>query len=100
MPLPVCRFSRGGFCKGSRGQAAFGYDPVQEQAYYGFRLHPRTSVDGAVLAYELAPADAIGLAVLPEPAPPQGTTSFPTTPQAVGGSPPLHASNIDSPSIR
>lgn len=76
MPLPVCRFGRGGFCKGFRGQAAFGYDPVQRQTYYGFRLHLRTSRDGVILAYELAPANASDLAVLPELAPPAGTTGI------------------------
>jgi hypothetical protein len=76
MPLPVCRFGRGGFCKGFRGLASFGYDPVQKQTYYGFRLHLRTSRDGVILAYELAPANASDLAVLPELAPPPGTTGI------------------------
>jgi Transposase DDE domain len=76
MPLPVCRFGRGGYCKGFRGQAAFGYDPVQKQAYYGFRLHLRSSRAGVILAYELAPANAADTAVLPELAPPPGTTGI------------------------
>jgi Transposase DDE domain len=76
MPLPVCRFGRGGFCKGFRGLAAFGYDSLQKQTYYGFRLHLRTSREGVILAYELAPANASDLAVLPELAPPPGTTGI------------------------
>src|SRR5262245_52981226 len=76
MPLPVCRFGRGGFCKGFRGQAAFGYDPLQKQAYFGFRLHLRSSREGVILDYELAPANASDLAVLPELAPPPGTTGI------------------------
>jgi len=76
MPLPVCRFGRGGYCKGFRGQADFGYDPVQKQAYYGFRLHLRTSRAGVILAYELARASAADKAVLPELAPPPGTTGI------------------------
>lgn len=76
MPLPVCRFGRGGFCRGFRGLAAFGYDPVQKQTYYGFRLHLRTSREGVILAYELAPANASDLALLPELAPPPGTTGI------------------------
>jgi len=76
MPLPVCRFGRGGFCKGFRGQAAFGYDPLQKQAYFGFRLHLRSSREGVILAYELAPANASDLAVLPELTPPGGTTGI------------------------
>jgi hypothetical protein len=57
MPIPICRFGRGGYCKGFRGQAAFGYDSVQRQVYKGFRLHLRTSRDGVILAYSLAPAN-------------------------------------------
>jgi hypothetical protein len=76
MPPPVCRFGRGGFCRGFRGLAAFGYDPVQKQTYYGFRLHLRTSRRGVILAYELAPANASDLAVLPGLAPPPGTTGI------------------------
>lgn len=74
MPMPVCRFGRSGYCKGLRGDAACGYDPVPKQAYYGFRLHLRTSQDGVILAYELAPANASDAVILPELAPPSGTT--------------------------
>jgi hypothetical protein len=73
MPLPVCRFGRGGFCRGFRGQAAFGYDSLQKQTYFGFRLHLRASREGVILAYELAAANASDLAVLPELTPPPGT---------------------------
>lgn len=76
MPLPVCRFGRGGYCKGFRGQADFGYDAVQKQAYYGFRLHLRTSRAGVILAYQLAPASAADKALLPELSPPAGTTGI------------------------
>jgi len=76
LPMPVCRFGRGGFCKGFRGQAAFGYDPVQKQAYYGFRLHLRTSRAGVILAYELAAADAADTAVAFDLRPPAGTTGI------------------------
>jgi hypothetical protein len=76
MPLPVCRFGRGGYCRGFRGQADFGYDPVQKQAYYGFRLHLRTSRAGVILAYEVAPASASDKEVLPELSPPPGTTGI------------------------
>jgi len=76
MPVPVCRFGRGGYCRAFRGQAAFGYDPVQKQAYLGFRLHLRVSLDGAILAYELAPANASDAAVLPELGPPPDTAGI------------------------
>jgi hypothetical protein len=76
MPVPVCRFGRGGYVRNFRGQAAFGYDPVQKQAYYGFRLHLRVSRDGLILGYQLAPANASDLAVLPELGLPAGTTGI------------------------
>jgi hypothetical protein len=76
LPVPICRFGRGGFCKGFRGQADFGYDPVQKQAYYGFRLHLRTSRAGVILAYELAAARAADTAVVFDLQLPQGTTGL------------------------
>jgi len=76
LPVPVCRFGRGGFCKGFRGQADFGYDAVQKQAYYGFRLHLRTSRAGVILAYELAAAAAADTAVVFDLRLPAGTTGI------------------------
>src|SRR5581483_3729337 len=76
MPLPVCRFGRGGYCKGFRGQADFGYDALQKQAYYGFRLHLRVSRRGVILAYQLARASAADAALLFELEPPPGTTGI------------------------
>jgi hypothetical protein len=75
LPLPVCRFGRGGFCTGFRGHADFGYDPVQKQAYDGFRLHLRTRRAGVILAYELA-ASAADTAVLFDLRLPPGTTGI------------------------
>jgi hypothetical protein len=76
LPVPVCRFGRGGFCQGFRGDADFGYDPVQKQAYYGFRLHLRASPAGVILAYELAAASAADTAVVIDHQPPAGTTGL------------------------
>jgi hypothetical protein len=76
LPVPICRFGRGGFCKGVRGQADFGYDGVQKQAYYGFRLHLRTSRAGVIVAYELAAASAADTAVVFDLRLPQGTTGI------------------------
>jgi hypothetical protein len=76
MPVPVCRFGRGGFVRNFRGQAAFGYDSLQKQAYYGFRLHLRVSRDGVILASQLAPANASDLELLPELGLPAGTTGI------------------------
>jgi hypothetical protein len=68
-PLPVCRFGRAGYCRRFRGSAAYGFDPLARKAFYGFRLHLRTSPEGVVLGYELAPADAHELDLARELAP-------------------------------
>lgn len=71
-PLPACRFGRAGYCRRFRGVAAYGFDPLARKAFYGFRLHLRVALDGVVLGYELAPADAHELELARElvPAPP------------------------------
>jgi hypothetical protein len=57
-PLPACRFARARTRRRFAGVVAYGFDPVANKAFYGFRLHLRTSLDGVILGYELAPADA------------------------------------------
>jgi hypothetical protein len=57
LPLPVCRFARARRCRRFAGLVAYGFDPVANKAFYGFRLHLRTSLEGVVLGYELAPAN-------------------------------------------
>lgn len=66
MPVPACRFARATFCQRFAGQATYGHDHTLRQTFYGFRLHLRTSRDGVILAYALAPAHAAESAVLPE----------------------------------
>jgi hypothetical protein len=68
-PLPACRFARARRDRRFAGVAAYGYDPVAAKAFYGFRLHLRTSPDGVVVGYELAPANAAELALARELAP-------------------------------
>jgi hypothetical protein len=65
-PLPACFFAR---ARRFAGVAAYGYDPVAAKAFYGFRLHLRTSPDGVVVGYALAPANAAELALARELAP-------------------------------
>src|SRR5689334_17097350 len=50
MPVPVCRFARAHRCRGFRGLAAFGHDPVAHQTYYGLRLHLRVAWPGVITA--------------------------------------------------
>lgn len=74
LPLPACRFARARTCRRFAGAAAWGFDPVAVKAFYGFRLHLRTSPEGVILASQLAPADAAETEVIWEIAPePLGT---------------------------
>jgi hypothetical protein len=66
LPVPVCRFARAYRCRAFRGLAAFGYDPVAQQTYYGLRLHLRVAWPGVITAATLAPANEADLAVAPQ----------------------------------
>jgi len=74
MPVHACQFARATFCSRFRGEADYGYDHLIKRTFYGFRLHPRTTREGVILAYELAAARAGEAAVLPELSPPGGST--------------------------
>src|SRR3954464_6146333 len=65
LPVPVCRFARAHRCRSFRGLAAFGYDPVAHQTYYGLRLHSRVAWPGVITAAALAPANEADLVVAP-----------------------------------
>src|SRR5262245_35181594 len=64
------------FCKRFAGLADYGYDHLIKRTFYGFRLHLRTTRDGVILAYQLAPARASDKAVLPELGPLAGSTGI------------------------
>src|SRR3954462_1129714 len=66
LPVPVCRFARAHRCRGFRGLAAFGYDALAHQTYYGLRLHLRVAWPGVITAATLAPANEADLAVAPQ----------------------------------
>src|SRR5215218_2256091 len=66
LPVPVCRFARAHRCQGFRGLAAFGYDPVARQTYYGLRLHLRIAWPGVITAAALAPANEADRTVAPQ----------------------------------
>jgi DDE family transposase len=66
MPVPVCRFARAHRCRSFRGFAAFGYDPVAHQTYYGLRLHLLVAWPGVIAAATLAPANEADRAVAPQ----------------------------------
>jgi hypothetical protein len=85
LPVHACQFARATFCRRFRGQADYGYDHLIKRTFYGFRLHLRTTREGLVLAYELAPARAADAAVLAELAPPEGSTGI--ADRGYGGAP-------------
>jgi hypothetical protein len=55
-PVPVCRFARAYRCRKLRGLAAFGYDELAKQTFYGLRAHVRVCYPGVIVALELTPA--------------------------------------------
>ena len=76
LPIDACQFARATFCRRFGGQADYGYCHLRKRTFYGFRLHLRTSRDGAILAYQLASARANEKAVLPELGLPVGSAGI------------------------
>jgi hypothetical protein len=56
-PIPVCRFGRAPRCQRFKGVAAFGYDEVARQTFYGLRAHLRLGWPGVVTDLRLVPAN-------------------------------------------
>ncbi len=65
-PVPVCRFARAPFCRRLREVAAFGYDAVARQTFYGLRVHLRVAWPGVITRLELAPGNVSDGAMAPE----------------------------------
>lgn len=63
-PVPVCRFARAYRCRKLRGLAAFGYDELAKQTFYGLRAHVRVCYPGVIVALELTPANVHDTAVV------------------------------------
>ena len=55
--MPVCRFTRANRCRLFAGAAAYGYDEVAKQTYYGLRAHVQISWPGVIVATTLVPAN-------------------------------------------
>lgn len=66
MPVPVCRFARANRCRLFEESAAYGYDHVARQRFYGYRLHVRIAWPGVITGFVIAPANEHDLHTLPE----------------------------------
>lgn len=65
-PVPVCRFARARRCKRLAEEAAYGYDEMAKQTYYGLRAHVRIAWPGVIVAFDLAPANVHDLRMAEE----------------------------------
>jgi hypothetical protein len=63
-PVPVCRFARASRCKLMPEAAAYGYDELARQKFYGFRAHVRICWPGVITHVELTPANVHDLTAL------------------------------------
>lgn len=55
-PVPVCRFARAGRVRRLREQAAYGYDELAKQTFFGLRAHLHICWPGVIVGLCLAPA--------------------------------------------
>jgi hypothetical protein len=62
-PVPVCRFARARWCRRLREQAAFGFDEMAKQTFFGMRAHLRVCWPGVIVGFSLAPANVHELAI-------------------------------------
>ncbi len=65
-PLPVCQFARAYRCRCFGGEAAFGYDVLLRQTFYGFRVPVLVAWPGVIVRFSLVPAHVHETAVVPE----------------------------------
>lgn len=65
-PVPICRFARAPRCRRLASEAAFGYDELQRQTFYGLRAHVAVFWPGVIRSAELAPANESDVAMAPK----------------------------------
>lgn len=63
-PQPICRFARASRVRLFEGEAAYGYDELAKQTYYGFRFHVRICWPGVIVSALLTPASTHDLHAL------------------------------------
>ena len=73
-PVPTCRFARASCARFFPETAAYGYDHVAQQTFYGFRAHVRLAWPGVIVDCILAPANLHDTQVAKELL--QGVTGF------------------------
>ena len=56
-PLDVCQLARASRCRRFAGEAAYGYDELIKQTFYGFRWHVRVGWPGVICEVEVAAAN-------------------------------------------
>ena len=56
-PLPICRFARAYRVRRLREVAAYGWDEVSRQTFFGLRVHLRICWPGVIVDFRLVPAD-------------------------------------------
>ena len=56
-PVPICRFARAPWCRRLRQLAAYGYDELARQTFFGLRAHVRVCWPGVIVGLHLSPAD-------------------------------------------
>jgi hypothetical protein len=76
LPVEACKFGRATYCKRLRGAAAFGYEHARRGTFYGLRLHARATRSGAIVAFDLAPANVSEPAMVGDLAPPGGSVGI------------------------
>lgn len=61
-PIPLCRFARAYRCRRFPDQVAYGYNEVEKQTFFGFRVHLRICWPGVITGLELTAANVSDLA--------------------------------------
>lgn len=66
LPIYACQFARAYRCIRFGGEAAYGYDTLVRQTFYGFRLHIHLAWPGIITGFTIAPANEHETKVVPE----------------------------------
>lgn len=56
LPVPACRYVRGGRCRKVTGKAFVGHCVAKQERFFGWRLHLLCDVRGVPVAFDLLPA--------------------------------------------